>query len=328
MLQNIAFPHRHPDLRVRDCWELLRAKVPPDLIDTASWDRLASAAAVLPSPAFLVERTLDSPRLIQFGCHLWPWRWPAALENAAQFPEAAFLAAPVRVLRSLPADTHYLHLMAMWDTDTGALRPQLFLAFMPGQANWRDAVRAFADRLGSADFADTWRQAADTPHANVVCLGIYPERGDAPVRVTVTTTAGREWPEHRNWSAVDEMIRLAGVAPAVAVAPTPDPGPVWHVPMIASRHGRPHEALAPVVDALRERGMVDVDTARLLKQAPLMIPVPEAATLDSRPALLRLMVSLERLKVVVENGEWVSAKACYVVRLVWRDLGGRVLVED
>lgn len=330
MTQPIHLPHRHPVKRASDYWALLRASIPPDLIDPACWERLAPAASMLPSPAFLVERTLDSPRLIQFGCHLWPWRWAAALASAAEFPAAAFLAPPTRALQSLPATAPYLHLMAMWDAETGdgSLRPQLFLAFMPGEGHWRDAVRAFADRLDPADFADTWRRCADTPHANVVALGVYPGRGDAPVRVTVTTTAQREWADHPNWAAVDEMVRLAGVAPAIAVAPTPDPGPVWHVPMIASRKARPHEALAPVVDALRERGLADSDTARLLRQAPWTIPVPEAAILDGRPALLRLMVSLERLKVVVENGEWVSAKACYMVRLVWRGTGGRVLVED
>lgn len=147
------------------------------------------------------------------------------------------------------------------------------------------------------------------------------------MRVTVTTTGQREWADHPNWTAVDELIRLAGVAPAIAVAPTPDPGPVWHVPMIASRHAKPHEALAPVVDALLGRGMVDADTARLLQRPPLMIPVPEGGTLDGQPALLHLMVSLERLKVVVENGEWMSAKACYMIRLVWRT-ASRVLVEN
>lgn len=330
MPQTIALPHRHPDQRASDYWELLRASVPPDLIDTASWDRLAPAASMLPSPAFLVERTLDSPRLIQFGCHLWPWRWEAALASAARLPEAAFLAPPIRALQSLPVGTPYLHLMAMWDADTadGSLRPQLFLAFMPDATDWRTAARAFADRLDPTDFADAWRRCADTPHANVVCLGVYPGRGDSPVRVTVTTTAQREWAGHPNWKAVDEMVRLAGVAPAIAVAPTPDPGPVWHVPMIASRHAKPHEALAPVALALLERGLADADTVRRLAQPPLMIPVPEVATLDGRPALLRLMVSLERLKVVMENGEWVSAKACYAIRLVWRSAGGRVLVED
>lgn len=73
--------------------------------------------------------------------------------------------------------------------------------------------------------------------------------------------------------------------------------------------------------------MLDADTARLLAQPPLLIPVPEAATLDGQPARLKLLVSLERIKVVLENGEWRSAKACYMIRLVWRSTG-RVLVED
>lgn len=324
-----TLPVLHPTKSAADYWELLKAHVPSDLIDAASWDRLAPAASVLPSPAFLVERTLDSPRLIQFGCHLWPWRWEAALASAARFPEAAFLAPPIRALQSLPADTPYHHLMAVWDADThhGTLRPQLFLGFISSETGWRAAVRAFADRLDPADFADAWRRCADTPHANVVALGVYPGREDLPVRVTVTTGAQREWADHPNWTAVDELIRLAGVAPTIAVAPTPDPGPIWHVPMIASRHAQPHEALAPVVEALRQRGMVDADTARTLARPPLMIPVPGGATLDGQPALLRLMVSLERLKVVVDHGEWVSAKACYMIRLVWRT-ASRVFVEN
>lgn len=246
MTQPIPPPQRHPAGLACDYWELLRAGVPPELIDTASWERLAAAATLLPSPAFLVERTLDSPRLIQFGCHLWPWRWEAALANAARYPEAAILAPQIQALRSLPSDAPYLHPMAMWDADggDGALKPQLFLAFMPGEAHWRPAVRAFAGRLGQAELAAAWRLGADTPHAGVVCLGVYPDREDLPVRVTVTTDGQRQWTGHPNRPAVDEMIRLAGVRPAVAVAPTPDPGPVWHVPMIASRHARPQQALA------------------------------------------------------------------------------------
>jgi len=330
MRQPISPPHRHPTRYASDYCELLRANVLPDLIDAASWEKFASTASVLPSPAFLVERTLDSPRLIQFGCHLWPWRWETALTNAMKFREAAFLAPQIRALQSIPAAESYIHLMAMWDMDTGteALRPQLFLAFMQDEGNWRGTVRAFADRLAPTDLAAAWRRGADTTHSNVVCLGVYPGREDTPLRVTVTTTGQREWAGHPNWKGVDEMIRLAGVTPAVAVAPSPDPGPVWHVPMITSRHARPHEALARMVGALRQRGMLDADTARLLVQPPQLIPVPEAATLDGRPARLKLLVSLERLKVVVKDGEWISAKACHMIRLVWRTAEGRVLVED
>lgn len=66
--------------------------------------------------------------------------------------------------------------------------------------------------------------------------------------------------------------------------------------------------------------------ARALVRPPLPIPVPEAALPEGRHALLRLMPSLERIKIVVENGEWVSAKACCPVRPV-RRTAERVWVE-
>lgn len=322
---------RLPDLRcarpVGDYWELARANVPPELFDSASWERLRAAAAVLPGPAFLLERTLDAPRIIQFGCHIWPWRMAAVLAAESGHPHAAFLAAHVRAWR--PADP-YLHLMAMWDEPVADAPPppQVFLAFTPDAPGWRAAVAAFADRLDAADVAAAWRRCADAPHGNVTALGVYRGRRDLPTRVTRIASGPRDWPDHPNWPAVDAIAALTEVRPAVAVAPSSDPGPTWHVPVIASRHPRPHTALAPLVDALRARGLVDADTARVLARPPQMIPVPWGATLDGEPALLRLMLSLERLKVVVERGEWVSAKACYGVRLVWRTASGRVVVED
>jgi hypothetical protein len=74
--------------------------------------------------------------------------------------------------------------------------------------------------------------------------------------------------------------------------------------------------------------MVDVDTALMLQQPPLMIPVPGGGTTDGQPALLQLMVSLERIKIVVADGAWLSAKVCYMVRPVWRNSSGRVFVEN
>jgi hypothetical protein len=323
-------PAFHPERGARDYWPLLRDAVPSEMVDTASWDRLAPAARALPSPAFLLERTLDSPRLIQFGCHVWPWRMAAALSSAAEFSHAGFLTPHVHALRACRSQEPYLHFMAMWDeaAEDAPLLPQTFLAFSPGHPGWRAAVRAFAERIDAADFRNAWLRSAATPHARAVAIGVYLGRRDLPVRVTVIPGAGREWAGHPNWKAVDEIAGLTAVSPVVAVAPAADPGPTWHVPVIASRHPRPHEALAPLVDALRGRGLADAETARMLTRPPLMIPVPGGGTVDGSPALVRLMVSLERIKVVVEHGEWLSAKACYMVRLVWRTGSGRVLVED
>jgi hypothetical protein len=321
-------PDRHPAGHAADHWTRLRDAVPAALFDAASWDRLAGVAPpLLPGPAFLLERTLDSPRIIQFGAHVWPWRMDGV--------RSAVLSDHVRAWRAADraadgTDRPYLHLMAMWDEplDGAPPAPQVFLAFFPDTPGWRPAVHAFADRLDDAAIAEAWHGCADTPHAGVVALGIYRGPRSVPARVTVTTRGPRQWPGHPNWPAVERIAALVDVHPAIAVAPGADPGPVWHVPAITSRHPRPHEALAPLVDALRRRGLVDADTAATLLRPPLMIPVPEPALLDGQPALLRLMVSLERIKVVVEDGAWRSAKACYMVRPVWRTGAGRVWVED
>lgn len=331
MIQSITLPRRSPAYTANDYWELLQANISDELIDNASWKQLATASLLLPSPAFLVERTLTSPRLLQLGCHVWPWRWEAALANAERFPQAAFLGPHIRALQaSQTQDMPYLHLMAMWDAETtdDSLRPQVFLAVTPGETDWQPALSVFARHLNHEDFSAAWQRCAACQHANIAAFGVYLGREDLPVRATVTTQEPRQWPNHPNWPAVDKIIELAGVSAVIAVAPEPDPGLTWHVPLIASRHAKPHQALAPLVDALHQRGMVDATTAQLLKQPPQMIAVPEAAMLDGQPALLRLMVSLERLKIVVEQGEWVSAKACYVIRLVWRTQPGYVLVED
>lgn len=318
-------PDRQPIGHAAEYWRLLRDSVPADLFDTASWDRLAPVAALLPGPAFLLERTLESPRIIQFGGHIWPWRMDGV-------PAAdAVLADHVRAWRAADrADGPYLHLMAMWDEPLAEAppAPQVFLAFFPDTAGWRPAVGAFADRLADAAIAAAWRRCAETPHVGVVALGVYCGPREQPTRVTVTSRGPRQWPGHPNWPAVERIAALADVHPAIAVAPGADPGPVWHVPVITSRHPRPHEALAPLIEALRQRGLVDTDTAQALIRPPLMIPVPAPAMLDGVPALLRLMVSLERIKVVVENGEWRSAKACYTIRPVWRTGSGRVWVEE
>lgn len=319
-------PDHQPAAHATDYWALLRDSVPTDLYDTASWDRLEKVAARLPGPAILLERTLASPRIIQLGGHVWPWRMKDVL--AAGDP---VLANHVRAWHAANrADGAYLHLMAMWDEplDEASPAPQVFLAFFPDTPGWRPAVGAFADRLDDAALATAWRRCAETPHAGVVALGVYCGPRDLPTRVTVTTRGFRQWPDHPNWPAVERIAALADVHPAIAVAPGEDPGPVWHVPVITSRHPRPHQALAPLVEALRQQGLVDADTARALIRPPLMIPVPAPAVLDGQPALLRLMVSLERIKIVVENGVWRSAKACTVIRPVWRTSTGRVWVEE
>lgn len=323
-------PTRTPDHTASDYWPLLQQHVPPELFDTDSWPRLAAAAQVLPSSAFLLERTLTSPRLIQFGTHIWPWRMDAVLASQARHPHAAFLAQHVHAWRAIQGAGHpYLHLMAMWDEPAGTAppAPQVFLALFP-DTPWRPAVHALADRLSDTAVAQAWHRCADTPHENVVALGVYRGPRDLPTRLTLTSRGPRPWPDHPNWPAVERIVDLAGeLVPSVAVPPTAEPGPLWHIPIIAARHPRPHQALAPLIAALRERGLVNSATAHALSRPPQLIPVPQAALLDGQPALLRLLFSLERIKIVVENGAWVSAKACYLVRPVWRT-AKRVWVEE
>ncbi|ASF46659.1 hypothetical protein [Methylovulum psychrotolerans] len=329
-MSGFALPSLYPARTASDYWELLKNYVPSDIVDSASWDRLANAAPALPGAAFGFERTLDSPAISQFGFHLWPWCMDAALACAANMPRAAFLAPLIRAWRTTCQDCLPLHLMIMWDEQigTGSAQPQVFLTFAPNQPNWQAVVREFAGQLDDADLAQAWQRAATAPHANIVGLGVYLGRQDMPVRATVAIGPERDWNGHPNWAAVDEIASLSAVPPLVAVPPTLDPGLTWHVPVVARMHAKPHEALAPLVGTLLERGMVDADTALMLQQPPLMIPVPGGATFDGQPALLRLMVSLERIKIVVADGAWLSAKICYMVRPVWRSSSGRVFVES
>ncbi|MDO9104398.1 MAG: hypothetical protein Q7U57_05500 [Methylovulum sp.] len=329
-MSEFALPTLYPAMTASDYWELLKIHVPLDIVDSASWDRLASATPALPGAAFGFERTLDSPAISQFGFHLWPWCMDRALAIAANMPRAAFLASLIRAWRTTRQDRLPIHLMVMWDEggDAGPPQPQVFLTFAPNQPDWQDVVRGFAGQLDDSDFAKALQGAATAPHANIVGLGVYLGRQDMPVRTTVTVGPESNWDGHPNWTAVNEITSLAAVPPVVAVPPTPDPGSIWHVPVVARMHAKPHEALAPLVRALLERGMLDADTALMLQQPPLMIPVPGGATIDGQPALLRLMVSLERIKIVVANGAWLSAKVCYMVRPVWRASSGRVFVEN
>lgn len=329
-MERSAFPVTDPVLRAGDFWELLESGVPEDIVDPASWDRLAPAAAALPGPAFLLEREIGSPEVTQLGFSVPPWRMAAASASAATHRRAAFLGPHVDAWQSTANDLGaFGQLHAMWDEvgGDGEPLPQAFLTFLGAHSEWRAGLRAFADHLGESVFADAWRRCADAPHANVVGAGVYHGRADMPVRVTLSVTGERQWRDHPNWDAVDAIANLAGVPPLVAVAPTVDPGVTWHVPVIARMHPRPHEVLFPLADALEARGLVGADVAGTLQRPAVMIAVPGPVTLEGVPALLRLMVSIERIKVVVMEGEWISAKACYAVRPVWRNVAGRVLVE-
>lgn len=326
-----ALPNLYPIRTASDYWGLLKDHVPDTMVANTSWDKLANPALALPGAAFGLERTLASSAISQFGFHLWPWCMDIALARAAKLPSAAFLTPLIQAWRATCQDRQPLHLMVMWDeqtTEAGTPQPQVFLTFAPNQANWQDVVREFAGHVADPALAQAWQQAAAAPHANIVGLGVYLGREDLPVRTTLMPGPGRDWDGHPNWAAVDEIASLAAVPPSVAVPPTADPGLTWHVPVVARMHAKPHEALAPLVNALLERSMIDADTALMLQQPPLMIPVPGAATLDGQPALLRLMVSLERIKIVVTAGAWQSAKICYMVRPVWRTSSGRVYVEN
>lgn len=328
-----TLPVVYPVRRAADYWDLLRANVPSDIVEPAFWERLAPAAPALHCASFGLERMLDSARVTQWGCHIRPWHMEAALDRAARFPRAALLAPLARAWLATPQpDGLSMQMMVMWDeeVESGPPRMQAFLSFAADHPGWRDTVRAFAGQIDQPDVAAAWLRCAAAPHAHVAGLGVYPGRRDMPVRVTLAThpDVPNQWPGHPNQAAVAEIGRLAGVPPYVAVLPAPDPGLTWHVPVIVSHHPKPHEALAPLIGALRQRGLVDADTVQTLRRPPLMIPVPDGGTLDGQPALLRLMVSLERIKVVVERGEWISAKACYLVRPVWRAITGQVLVES
>ena len=90
---------------------------------------------------------------------------------------------------------------------------------------------------------------------------------------------------------------------------------------------RPQEALAPLIGALVEEGLLTPEAATALLRPPMLIPIRQPAILGDEPALLQLLVSLERIKIVVKNGQWVSAKACIAVRPVWRT-ATRVWIEE
>lgn len=332
MIDMPTLPGVYPVRQAAEYWDLLRANVPTDMVEPAAWERLAPAASALPGASFGLERTLDSPHITQWGCHIRPWQMDAALDRATRFPRAALLAPLARAWLTTPQpDGLFMQMMVMWDeaVESGPPRLQAFLSFAADHPGWRDTVRDFAGRLDQPDLAAAWLRCAAAPHAHVAGLGVYLGRQDMPVRVTLATHPDfpRQWPDHPNQAAVAEISRLAGVSPFVAVSPTPDPGPTWHVPVIVSHHPRPHEALAPLIGALHERGLVSANTLRMLLRPPLLIPVPGGGTLEDQPALLRLMVSLERIKVVVERGEWISAKACYLVRPVWRSISGQVFID-
>lgn len=322
-------PEHSPALGARDSWALLRDHVPTDLLDADSWQRLEAAVAVSPSPTLLLERTLDSPRIIQFGTPVWPWHMDRVLAREPAQAHCEVLADHVSAWRAVEETIGApFALYAMWDEPEQAMppAPQMFLSRVGGEA-WQAAVRAFADQLSDAAVAHAWRQCAATRHQGVLGCGVYRGSRSVPTRVTLSSAGKRSFPDHPNWAAVDQIAAITqGVVPIVAVAPGDDPGPTWHVPVVVGYRAQPHELLAPLARALAEFGLVDAQTAQALARPPLLIPVSKAAMLEGQPASLKLRFALERIKVVVSHGQWVSAKACFLVRPVWRS-ASRVWVE-
>lgn len=323
-------PHTPSGLLAADHWDLLSTRVPGDLIEAASWRRLEQAIRLIPSPAFLLERTLESPRVIQFGTHIWPWRMDRLLAQETEHPYSRFLTTHVRALRAMrQTGLGYAHLAAMWDEPDGdePPAPQAFVLVEPGQ-NWPTAMRGLAGLLDDAELSQVWARCAETPYANPTGFGVYWGVRDLPVRVTLPVDANRFAPEHPNWPAVDRMVaHLRGLRANVAIPPTGEPGLTWHVLSIASHVSRPQEALAPLIGALVDEGLLTPDAATALLRPPMLIPIRQPAVLGDEPALLQLLVSLERIKIVVKNGQWVSGKACIAVRPVWRT-STRVWIEE
>lgn len=331
VIEHFTLPSHAPlDLLAADHWDLLSTRVPGDLIEAASWGRLEQAIRLIPSPAFLLERTLESPRVIQFGTHIWPWRMDRLLAQESEHPYSRFLTMHARALQTMrQAGLGHTHFAAMWDEPDGdePPAPQAFVLVEPGPRG-RTALRTLAGLLDDAALSEAWARCAETSYANVTGFGVYRGARELPVRATIPVDANRFVPEHPNWPAVDRMVaHLRGLRANVAIPPTGEPGLTWHVLSIASHVSRPQEALAPLIGALVEEGLLTPEAATALLRPPMLIPIRQPAILGDEPALLQLLVSLERIKIVVKNGQWVSGKACIAVRPVWRT-STRVWIEE
>jgi len=330
----------NPELTVGDLWPHLVNLTPAEVIEPATWQSLAPLVPAIPGPVVGFERPVNDPRPGEFGFPLPRWQRAHAL--AIDHPHASHVAPLVRAWMVQPGLDALCDLqMHTWDiVDGRSATPCVFLRVDP-RGDWKTMVRGYASALrnqGHVTADLTWSDVADrleeaaatTPVRDVSSIGVYLGRPNCPIRLTVRAGL-RPFSDHPAWVHVDEVVAAAKWMPErviVAFAPGADPGDTWHVPLLVDRRPRPAEVLAPLLDALVDRGLATTNDASVLAAFDARCPLPlTAATLDGVPATATLWVAPERIKVVVDPTGWCSAKVDFLARVIWRSVYGQVLVD-
>jgi hypothetical protein len=340
-------PVVRPELSVGEMWSAITAAIPSTVLDDSIWDELSPLASVVPGPVVGFERSIDDPRLTEWGFPLPRWQRTNALSNPD--PHSNHVGTLARIWLT---DTDLNRLcdlqMHTWDIgDEGINTPCVFLrvdsrvASGVGESAWKAMIRGYATALRAErscvaglspkELADRMEDAvASTPLSDVSSVGIYLGRPGCPVRLTIRADV-RPWADHPIWTTVDEVVQEAGWNSRnaiVAVPPGADPGNIWHVPLLVDRRTKPAAALLPLLRALITRNLATSELVDAMANFDVRAALPlHNATLDGVPALATLWASPERIKVVVQPGEWRSAKIDLLARVIWRDISGRVFIN-
>lgn len=333
-------PRVQPEPTVSDLWPHLADLTPPAVMAPHAWSDLAPLVGALPGPVVGWERPIDDPRPSEWGFPLPRWQRAAAL--AIDHTHASHVAPLVRAWVDNPELDQLCDLqMHTWDIVHGASATPCVFLRVDRRGDWKAMVRGYAaalrhqghvtDTLAWSDVADRLEETtATTSLTDVGSVGVYLGRPGCPVRLTVRASL-RPYPDHPTWGCVDEVVTAAEWRPEhviVAFAPGPDPGDMWHVPLIVDRRPRPTEALRPLLAALVDRGLATTESAAAIAGYEVRRSLPlDDPTLDGVPASATLWAAPERIKVVVDPTGWRTAKADFLARVIWRSVTGEVLVD-
>jgi hypothetical protein len=238
--------------------------------------------------------------------------------------------------------------MYTWDIDDGRVgTPCVFLRVdsrvcdSTHEPAWKVMIRSYATALraeqplvaglSAGELADRLEDAAEsTPLSDVSSVGIYLGRPGCPIRLTIRADL-RPWADHPIWATVDEVVDEAAWEAGHVIVALPagaDPGDTWHVPLLVDRSPKPAAALLPLLRSLIARNLTTPELANAMAHFDVRTALPlHHAMLDGVPALATLWASPERIKVVVQPGQWRSAKIDLLARVIWRDISGKVFID-